>query len=104
MDIKLLSESVGIDVDTYLVILNVFYEKTVEDIDIIEKALHECKSEQAARGAHSIKGAAGTLALDDICELAKEIEEKARENLLQEILPLVPLLRAKMKPVQEVLQ
>ena len=103
MDIRSLSETVGIDVDTYLVILNVFYEKTVEDMDIIEKAVHECESERAARGAHSIKGAAGTLALDEICALAREIEEKARENLMEEIPPLISLLREKIKPVKEAL-
>ena len=104
MDINSLSESIGIDVDTYLMILTMFYEKTIEDMDAIETAVHECKSDQAARGAHSIKGAAGTLALDDISDLAKEIEEKGREDLLEEIPPLMSLLREKIKPVKEALQ
>ena len=104
MDIKSLSENVGVDAETYLMILDKFYEKTIEDMDVIETAIHECKSEQIGRGAHSIKGAAGNLALDDIYELAQEIEEKATRNLLDEILPLMLPLRDKIKHVGEVLQ
>ena len=104
MDIKSLSENIGIDEDTYLIILDKFYERTIEDMDVIETAMDECKSDQAARGAHSIKGSSGNLGLDDIYELAKEMEEKARSNLLEEIPPLMLLLREKIKPVKEMLQ
>lgn len=104
MDIKSLSENMGVDAGTYLMILDKFYERTIEDMGVIETAMYECKSEQVGRGAHSIKGAAVNLALDDIYELAKEIEEKARNNLLEEILPLMQPLREKIKLVGEVLR
>ena len=104
MDIKMLSESIGIDADTYRMILNVFYKKTVKDVDIIETAIHEGKTDLVARGIHSIRGSAGNLAINDIYELAKEMEEKVRDNMLEEILPLMLTLHEKLKSVKEVLQ
>jgi HPt (histidine-containing phosphotransfer) domain-containing protein len=103
MDIKALSESIGVDPDTYLELLNMFYERTMEDMEAIEKAIHEGVSEQAAGGAHSIKGSAGNLAIDDIFELAKEMEEKARKNMLGEIPPLMLPLRDKLRALKEIL-
>jgi len=104
MDIKSLSEHIGIDVETCQMILDVFFKRTIEDLCTIETAVHECNAEQANKGAHSIKGSAGNLALDDIYELAREIEEKARGGLLEEIPPLVPLLREKVNLAKETLQ
>ncbi len=103
MDIRLLSESIGIDTDTYLALLNMFYERTVEDMEVIETALRELRPEQAARGAHSIKGSAANLAIEDIYELTKEMEEKARNNVLDAIPSLMVQLREKLKPVKEML-
>jgi HPt (histidine-containing phosphotransfer) domain-containing protein len=103
MDIEALSENIGIDVDTYLMLLNLFYKSTVESMGVIETAVHENQSEAAARGAHSIKGAAANLGIDDISELAKEIEGKARNNKLPEIPLLVKPLREKLGLVKVML-
>ena len=85
MDVKALSENIGIDVETYVEILGMFYERTLEDMDMHPVALQEGKSDAAVRGAHSIKGAAANLGIEDISELAKEIEFKARDSMLNEI-------------------
>jgi HPt (histidine-containing phosphotransfer) domain-containing protein len=103
MDVKALSENIGIDVETYVEILGMFYERTLEDMDIIQSALQEGKSDAAVRGAHSIKGAAANLGIEDISELAKEIEFKARDSMLNEIPVLMTPLREKVRLVKNVL-
>ena len=103
MDVKALAENIGIDEETYLEILAMFYEKSVEDMGIIEGALGEGKPDMAVRGAHSIKGAAANLGIEDISELAKEIEMKARAGVLNEIPVLVAPLREKIGFVKEIL-
>ena len=103
MDTKALSESIGIDEETYLMILNLFYERTMEDMAAIEAGVEEGKSDAAARGAHSIKGAAANLGIEEISAVAKIIELKARENMLSDISPLMVELREKVLVVKDVL-
>jgi HPt (histidine-containing phosphotransfer) domain-containing protein len=103
MDVKALSDNIGIDEETYLEILGMFYERTVEDMEGIRLALEEGKPDAAVRGAHSIKGAAANLGIEDISELAKEIEMKARGSMLNEIPVLLIPLRKKVRLVKEIL-
>ena len=103
MDVKALSDNIGIDVETYLEILGMFYERSVEDMEGIRIALEEGRSDAAVRGAHSIKGVAANLGIEDISELAKEIEMKARESMLNEIPVLLIPLREKIRLVKEIL-
>jgi len=103
MDVKALSENIGIDEETYLEILAMFYEKSLEDMEAIDAALADGKPDGAVMGAHSIKGAAANLGIEDISEMAKEIEIKARSGILTEIPVLLPPLREKVRLVKEIL-
>ena len=103
MDVKILAENIGIDVETYLEILAMFYERSMEDMEAIDAALADGKPDWAVRGAHSIKGAAANLGIEDISEIAKEIELKARSGVLTEIPLLLPPLREKVRLVKEIL-
>jgi two-component system sensor histidine kinase/response regulator len=103
IDVEALSANIGIDVETYLMILVQFHERSVEDMDLIEAAVQEGKSDGAAREAHSIKGAAANLGIQDVSELARDIEQKARNNAPEEISPLLARLRDELKTIKDML-
>ncbi len=103
IDIEKLSENIGIDTETYCMILGKFYERTAKDIDAIEAGLGDGQFEAVLRSAHSIKGASANLGLADMSDLAREVEARMRENKPDGIPELIVLLRENLKIVGEML-
>lgn len=82
MNIKVLAENLGFDVDSFLGIMDIFVGATLSDLEKMKRAMEEGAPRQVAQCAHSIKGAASNFEFEEIYERAKGIEIKAGEGLL----------------------
>jgi len=78
------------EVDDELV--EVFIEELLRLTAELKNGLAQRDAEMIRGAAHSIKGMGGTLGLPEVSVLALEIENKAKENLLDEARPMVDAL------------
>ena len=76
MNFKELAKNLGLEEDAYMELIELFIETGRSDLDKLRSAIDEGNGEEAGNAAHSIKGAAGSLGLIEISEVAKEIEGK----------------------------
>jgi histidine phosphotransfer protein HptB len=93
MNIKELAKTIELDEETYLQLLGLFYERSTADLLKIESALSDGSGQGVADAAHSIKGAAASLAIQDISEQARELEMKGRQNDLSGVEKMISALR-----------
>jgi histidine phosphotransfer protein HptB len=83
MNFKENAESIGLEEDEYLEMLQVFVEVSAADFIRLRDGMRTGSSELVLAAAHSIKGGAINFAFQEIHELAKSIETNARQNILQ---------------------
>ena len=95
MDIKELSESLGLEEEEYLEMLELFLESGGADLARIEQALADANARGIHEAAHSLKGSAGSLCLDPVFELATAIDDKSRKGELEGLDGLVRELRSR---------
>ncbi len=99
MNVGELAEKLGLEVDEYLELLELFIETGTSDIDKLHHALNEGISEKTVSAAHSLKGAAANLRLTDFSETAKEIEQRARNGQLEGLSDAVDGLKEKLDAI-----
>jgi len=99
MNFKQLAENLGLEEDEYMELIELFIETGRSDLEKLRSAMEEGNGEEAANVAHSLKGAAGSLELMEISEIAKEIEEKARNNRLEEIAKSAQAIKKKIEEI-----
>ncbi len=97
MNFTELAENAGLEKDEFMELMKVFLERTLLDIRRLQTSIDRGNFTGIVEAAHSIKGAAGNLCFDDIHQIAKDIEMKARENILNGISDSVLLLRKKIE-------
>ncbi len=85
MDFTAPAERLGLDVDEYIELVELFLETGAGDISGLENAVAENDIQAVVERSHSLKGASGNLGLNDIYEKAKEIEARARDKSLESI-------------------
>jgi HPt (histidine-containing phosphotransfer) domain-containing protein len=83
MNLKELALELEMEPDEIRELLEIFLESSESDIDRLQQALTEGDAKQAADAAHSIKGASANLGFMDIFSVAKNLEQKARDNSLE---------------------
>jgi histidine phosphotransfer protein HptB len=93
MNIKELSENLGLEEDEYMEMLDLFITSGGADISRIEQALKEANARLVHEAAHSLKGSAGSLCIDTIFELALAIDDKSRQGILDGLDELAQKLR-----------
>jgi two-component system sensor histidine kinase TorS len=103
MNFRELANNLGFKEDDYdyMELIELFIETGRSDLDKLRSAMKEGNGEEAANVVHSLKGAAGSLGLVDLSEIAKEIEEKARNNRLEEIAGSAQALKGKLEEIVE---
>lgn len=74
MDIKELSEKLDMPVEDYSMLVGIFIETSKKEIAQLRSQLMDMDADNAARSAHSVKGAAVNLGLEDMFSLAQGIE------------------------------
>ena len=82
MDFKISAQKLGLEVDEYIEIIELFLETGINDLNRLEHAVANNDTQKAAEHSHSLKGASGNLGLTDIYEKARDIEDRSRENNL----------------------
>ncbi len=95
-------EQVAGDLDLLHELIDIFYDSCKKDLASMQKGIKEKNSEQICCAAHSIKGAAASLGMEAIRDIASRVEIDARagstvvaerrcaelEELLQKVMDL----------------
>ncbi|MGQ9569264.1 MAG: Hpt domain-containing protein [Thermodesulfovibrionales bacterium] len=97
MNFTELAENAGLEKNEFMELMKIFLERTLSDIRRLQTSIDKGNPMGIIEAAHSIKGAAGNLCFDEIYQIAKDIEMKARENILNGIPDSVFLLRKKIE-------
>lgn len=83
MNFTELAENLGLDKEEYVELIDLYIETGKSDLAKLQSAIAAGDVEEAAGAAHSLKGASGNLGLTELYEAAKNIEEKARNSVLE---------------------
>lgn len=78
LEIDSLAETVGLEPDEYLELLELYLEVTPSELNKARQALSCADAEELARAAHSVKGSSGNLRLMALRDRAQELEEASR--------------------------
>ena len=93
MDVKGLAENLGLEEDEYLELVELFFETTESNLDKLKAGIDASDALQIIAAAHSIKGSSANLGLEEIAEVAKGVEENARQNSLEGAAEAVKLIK-----------
>ena len=104
MNFQELAENLGLEVDEYKELIELFIATGSADFHKIQEGMAGHDAEQVMRSAHTIKGAAGNLGLMEVSETARVIEDNARNNQLGDIAPAVQTLEAQFKAIEVFMQ
>jgi len=101
MNVKELSENLGLEEDEFLDLVELFVETSASNLTDLAKALETGNAEEVVKASHSLKGAAGNLGFQEIYERAKFIETNARQEILEGSKEAVTSLREKLTLIEE---
>jgi HPt (histidine-containing phosphotransfer) domain-containing protein len=93
---KKMSEKLGLEEDEYLELVELFIETSKSDLKNLQSAINNKNIEMIAGIAHSLKGAAMNLGLDDFLELAEIIENTACNGELEETAKTAEIFQKKL--------
>ncbi len=93
MNLKKLGESLGLDEDEYLEMIELFFESGGADLKKIEAAVAKGDAKQGHAASHSLKGSAGSLGLMAIYEKTTIVDDKLRRSDLDGVAEMVVSLR-----------
>jgi len=82
MDIEKLAENLGLEKEDFTELFELYVQTTSSDLEGLRAALNSGESEEVHKKSHSIKGSSGNLALKELYELAREIDDRARADML----------------------
>ncbi len=85
MDFKIPAQRLGLEVEEYLELIQLFLETGTNDLNGLEDAKTTNNMKAVIERSHSLKGASGNLGITGIFEKARDIENKARNNSLEGI-------------------
>ncbi len=94
MNFQELAENIGLEIDEYRELIELFIDTGTADFKKIQEALAGHNADQIVLSAHTIKGAAGNLGLMDVSATARTIEDNASKNRLDQLPQAVRLLKS----------
>jgi len=89
MEVTNLAENLGLDVEDFNELFELYVETTSSDLEELKAAIDAGDAEKAHAKAHSIKGSSGNLGFNELYESAKAIDDRARVNSLDGLEALV---------------
>lgn len=96
MNFKTMSQKLGLEEDEYLEPVELFIETSKSDLKNLQSAINHKNMEMIAGIAHSLKGAAMNLGLEEFLELAKIIEKTTRNGELEETAKTAEIFQEKL--------
>ena len=102
MNFSELAKNLELEEDEYLELIQLLIETSRADLASIETAVREQQSNDAASALHSIKGAAGNLGLTEIYDLAKQGEQMARNNAMNQLPGIIQGLKTKFSELAKI--
>lgn len=81
IDLNKIAEELDFDLEDVEMLMNLFLETSNENLNKMEIAIENNNLDDIYRLAHSIKGSAGTITLNNIYELSAFIENNARNSI-----------------------
>lgn len=96
MDLNKISKELGLEEDEYLELIELFIETSQTDLKNLQYAVNNKNMEMIARIAHSLKGAAMNLGLNDLIELAMAIEKTAHDGELEKTFKAAEIFQEKL--------
>lgn len=100
MNFKDMADNLGLEIDEYRELIELFIDTGAVDFQKIQEALAGQNADQIMRSAHTIKGAAGNLGLMDVSATAKTIEDSASKNELDQLPEAVQLLKSQFESIE----
>jgi HPt (histidine-containing phosphotransfer) domain-containing protein len=100
MNFKELAENLGLEVDEYRELIELFVDTGAADFKKIDEGMSNRDSELVMRSAHTIKGAAGNLGLMEVSETAGIIEENANNNNMDGLNDTVDVLKTQFEAIE----
>lgn len=95
MGLANMAERLGLDEEDCAEILSLFVETTLCDLDTLSRAVAGEDVLTAVQAAHSIKGAAANLGLDEVSSYAGTVEMNARKGILKGAMEAVDAIRGR---------
>ena len=99
MQIQNLAENLGLDVEDFNELFELYVETTSSELEELKAAIDAGDAEKAHEKAHSIKGSSGNLGFNELYESAKAIDDLARVNTLDGLEAMVQELNEKYEKV-----
>ncbi len=99
MILEELAQELGLEPDEIRELLVIFIETSESDIDKLQQAIVEGDTKRVADAAHSIKGASANLGFMDIFSVAKNLEQKARKNGLEDLTDEVLIIKDRLSVI-----
>ena len=97
MDIEDMAENLGLEVEDVNELLELYDDRTSSDLKTLKISLDAGDAQRIHETAHSIKGSSGNIGLNDLYDLAREIDDRARVNNLNGLEVLIQDLSAKFR-------
>jgi len=104
MNIGELAENLGLEEEEYLELFELFVETSMSDMENLQTAIDEENAEKVAMASHSLKGASGNLGFMELFEVAKKINDEAREGRLDGTSELAQILKEKFNIIASLIQ
>ena len=101
MKFRQLAIDLGMKEDEFLELVKLFIETSTSDLSRLQMAIDKADVQKAVVASHSIKGAAASLGLQDICGVAKKVEMNAREHILDGSTAMVRVIQEKLDSIAE---
>ena len=104
MNFKELSKNLGLEEEEYIELFELFVETGMADLNELWIAIDMSSTEKAARIAHSLKGAALNMGLNEFHELAETIGKTARARQLEKTAQIAKTYQEKLDTVAELVK
>jgi len=90
----------GLEESEYLELLMLFIDASLSDLDELQAAIEVENADRAGAAIHSLKGAAGNLRLDEIHQVARELESKIHAGQMSAVSGAVQTLKDTIEELQ----
>lgn len=94
-----LADNLGLEEDEFLELVELYIETCSADLVKLESAVQQSNIQGIIELSHSIKGSSGNLGFMNVFDMAKEIEDNARDNVIEGAVSSVQSIKEMVKQI-----